>query len=130
MLTQDQLIQLQPFTQHPRYGKLLSDAIEIWKQENVKPVWGGFGIRTDETFQKPFMFENKVPQCCLVGAALIGKTPTFSRKDTICHLYDISSDEYDDLWLGFDNDGGYINHDAWEFANKVRDIINPENYNL
>lgn len=33
MLTETQLKNLEPLTKHSKYGKLLSDAIEIWKTE-------------------------------------------------------------------------------------------------
>lgn len=36
MLTSKQLQAPEPLTTHAKYGKLLSDAIDVWKREDVK----------------------------------------------------------------------------------------------
>lgn len=49
MLTQEQIEKLEPLTKHPRYGKILKDAMVNWMLPNVSPrmlrdVWGVLGV--------------------------------------------------------------------------------------
>jgi hypothetical protein len=139
MLTQDQLTQLEPLTKHQKFGKLLSDAIEIWKREDVTPVCGKLGIsKKYSLFSCKYEFNNVNKCCCLIGAAMLGKNMRGEgRARRSCTAYNsaekefnITFNEVQGLWKSFDGWNkdvydGYEDIEAIEFANAVRKIIKP-----
>lgn len=135
MLTKEQLIQLKPLTANPRYGKLLSDAIEIWKREDVCPVSNGWGVlRRDETFV--FMDVCNENKCCLIGAALIDKkymdgNPVSNSQVAGASVnFNVSQHEIIEIIRGFDGNGVfYLNYNlANMFGVVVKEIVQPRKY--
>lgn len=136
MLTQDQLNQLQPLTQHSRFGNLLIKSIEGWKISNPKDGNYGLELKTNfntlETILVPDQFDNCT---CLFGAAMIGsivEKPTFDNPDdpferTVKKL-GFSDNVRHSLVIGFDNlsisDCDFIiDQEAYDFAQQVRKIV-------
>lgn len=123
MLTEDQLIQLKFLTKHKKYGKLLTDAIEIWKQEKVKPTKKCFGVFYNS--DKSELTLDGSNKCCLLGAALVGKNISRfdSKIDTILKYFDISRDEFYNIMFGFDHVNSSEETEDFAFANLVREIV-------
>lgn len=125
-LTQEQIQKLQPLTQHPKFGKLLQDAIEIWKKENIIPVIKDFGVIPYET---DLIYIIRDKGCCLLGAALVNKPCHKAFFNTIKEYYNLSISEYDGLWVGFDIEPLFSeDFEAWKFGKQVHEIINPKLY--
>ncbi len=111
MLTSQQLNKLIPLTLHVKYGKIISDAIEIWKKENICPSRFNFGLDfLEETF-KLYKHKNKENPnidhyCCLIGAALVGKENKTSKgisfNSLVQEIYNVEEEEILDLMRGFD----------------------------
>src|SRR5690606_30806684 len=105
MLTQDQIDKLQLLTQHSKFGKLLQDAIEVWKRKDVAPVHGSFGIYD---INNKFVFDpdDECNNCCLVGAALYNKNVIVSDKEiftpSASKAFNLSNNEIRSLFAGFD----------------------------
>lgn len=142
MLTEYQLEQLTPLTFHPKYGKLLVAAIQTWKQKDIKPKNGTFGIEHHWNYQQHcwsdyFVFDNQFDKhCCLLAGAVITKQILkdleSDTQDLICEIcnkdFSISHDEFYSIVNGFDNDDMteslYIKiDDAYNFAVEVRKIV-------
>ena len=47
MLTKQQISNLNPLCQHPKFGQLLRDASEVWKQQDINPSAMFFGVHTE-----------------------------------------------------------------------------------
>lgn len=121
MLTPTQIKKLEPLTKHPRFGKLLIEAIKGWK--HTTPRKGLFGI---ELGLKRYISSEK--KCCLLGAALINKhrKDNFGVKFDIIKRFNITEPEIDSLIDGFDDRNLLIeDRKAFEFAAKVRKIVKP-----
>lgn len=138
MLTENQLEQLKPLCNHPRYGKLLSDAIEIWKEKNVSPALHTYGITVDIIYSCFKYMNSDAPSCCLIGATMcnrnIHQEIDYSVSDelviqTKCsQVYNLSLQEIEDLVAGFDNEPFSFNRncfdsEAYNFAVDVRKIV-------
>jgi hypothetical protein len=132
MLTQDQLDQLKPLTEHPKFGKLLSDAIEVWKRDDVTPVYNYGGIwpiySDKDTKIWKLQDDNK---CCLIGASLTNKKYCSNlsyTEDVVIH-FNVYRNEICSLISSFDdNSHSDDDEEAKTFALKVREIVNPQNY--
>lgn len=125
MLTDQQIEKLKPLCNHPRFGKLLSDAIKVWKEPDVQISCKGFGVYLN--LSEVYSFDNDNKQCCLIGAAILGKSSHVSMK-VFCNMeYSMSEQDYDDLWLGFDSrtDLKINDYEVWKFGYNVRQIVNP-----
>lgn len=126
MLTQEQIDKLQPLCQNERYGKILQDAIETWK--NSQPCQKTFGVYVPNDNNSVFiMGDNK--RCCLIGAAGYTKTPFLhSLLKTIVKEYALTDQE--EVWAisdGFDgkNSENFKYVDAYMFGKQIADIIQP-----
>ncbi len=120
MLTQEQINDLETMTEHSRYGKILAEAIKVWKEEKIIPHDGIFGVIAEN--QKYRLKDNR---CCLIGAALVGKfVETDDILMTVCSTFNISTEEFFELYRGFDGICGN-NSKAWNFANSVKNIVKP-----
>lgn len=119
MLTENQLIQLQPLTEHPKYGKILQDAIPVW--QNVIPILGSFGISGFP------IFESQIG-CCLLGAAMVGKENFSEKWSEITNKYfNLTKEEHHSIQYGFDGLDKSIatNKDAYFFGKEVSNIVRP-----
>ncbi len=127
MLTEDHLIQLQPLTQHPKFGKLLQAAIQTWSLPDVTPAWGEYGV----DYASDVIALMDANECCLLGASVVGKEWYYgSIFLTIENSFQISLDSMEGLFQGFD---GYVetssdDNEAFEFGLKVREIIQPKKF--
>lgn len=124
MLTQEQLEKLEPLTQHPKYGKLLSDAIEVWKKENATPTKGTWGIIDDWEVQ---FNSDGTGRYCLIGAGLLDKLVVdHSKIATVSNYFKLDNLDFDLIVWGFDNVRVYDefqNHDAYQFGLAVSKIL-------
>lgn len=143
MLTEKQLEELTPLTFNPKYGKLLVAAIQTWKQKDIKPKNGTFGIEhywdyQEEGWSDHFVFDDQSDKhCCLLAGAVVTKKIPEDLKlkgdqDLICEIcnkdFGISQDEFYSIVNGFDNDDmteSSFNKidDAYNFAVEVRKIV-------
>jgi len=113
MLTQNQKDKLEPLTNHPKFGKLLSAAIKTW--ENINP--------------KQFTFcddYRNCKNCCLVGASVLNEYMSFENIEsaiTLAHE-NFNITEYDVITLsdGFDNNPSY-EAEGYKFGKAVADIV-------
>lgn len=123
MLTEEQIKELEPLTRHLKYGKLLIDAIEVWKIYN--PVTGDFGCMPDES-GKFIKFEFS-QGCCLLGAACINKIDDLkSRPNLILNEFNIQLTEFWNLSDGFDGTNKFNDdNEAWVFGSNIRKIVKP-----
>lgn len=140
MLTKRQIEELQPLTKHSKFGKLLADAIEVWKVAD--PIQNEFGVirntkKDEDGFEiyedcLDFTYERKC--CCLIGAASLYKEGPDSYLDDgdyaklICkNTFSLSYIELDGLIRGFDGnltaDSFFYSQEAFTFASEVRKII-------
>lgn len=138
MLTQEQLKRLYPLCDHPRFGKILDDAIQIWKKEKVQPKREIFGIEFKNKFfelDEEIKLINDVYYCCLLGAAMIGKENKLLDNKNIVNrnvefykkcaeYYNLTELEIVHIINGFDNPEDFIKpdefyNDAEKFGNDV-----------
>lgn len=136
MLTEIQLKNLEPLTKHPKYGKLLCDAIEVWKTENVYPITRRFGIAKN-VFTNTYCQESNEGSnqyCCLIGAAITGKEVALKFplviagiREVVLKNFQISYEEMINLFQGFDcvNNFGLTN-ESYEFGKAVHLIVFKE----
>jgi hypothetical protein len=124
MLTQDQINQLDPLMDHPRYGNLLKDAVQIWKQENVTPSYAASGLlRKDDCWKLSHR-----QKCCLIGASLVGKKYFSDDWGMDAEKYfSLNENEIRSLYFSFDGDDFFETsvQEALLFAQEVRKIVNP-----
>ena len=120
MLTTQQLLDLDPLCQHPKFGKLLKDAIEIWKVSDISPMPRHFGIDTkSNTYILDYL-----RQCCIIGACVVNKPSNISIFETIRNNYNIEGKEYDCIISGFENyTHSTENKQAYEFGKNVRKAL-------
>ena len=132
MLTQEQLEKLQPLTLHSKFGKFLEDAVEVWK--NANPNQHSYGVGSSYTSEPIMEFDcDSVPDCCLIGAAVLGKNiPLYDENvkmdewDRTCNKYfGLTREEIHAMIQAFDDGIIMDNHDpeAFEFASQVRKIV-------
>ena len=123
MLTQDQKDKLEPLTLHPRFGKLLKEAMKTWESATPKrATWGA--TRFDDNCNLLDKWEVMGDCCCLVGASMVGKALT--EKDVIESTNDYFKLDGDawDLVCGFDcSDNLEFSHEAGKFGKQVADIL-------
>lgn len=141
-ISEQKLIKLQLLITREKYGVILKDAIEIWKQQGIRPAKQVLGIlgllvpRTlDDTNRKsddflykliPDDFSNPTNSCCcLIGGAMVGKKGN-GIYDVMEKTYNISKNEVNSLEDGFDN----VKHknmkyceDAYLFSKEISDIL-------
>lgn len=131
MLTELQILKLQNFTTLPKFGRIVSDALLIWKKESVIPHPHVFGIKYSIENHK-FKFNkwasikgNQI--CCLLGAALINKKEKSTLQnlpDAVALNFKITVEDATDIYIGFDKsirkNISIINRsDAWVFGYNV-----------
>lgn len=126
MLTPEQINKLQTLTSHPKFGKLLIDAIIIWMYAIPKRETWGVIDHSDSNLVEL----TKENCCCLIGAASVGK-PNQNIRDLISDYFEISFEDYASLMCGFDGDrdlyGGYHHDDdAYSFGRNVARIVFSE----
>lgn len=124
MLTETQLKNLEPLTNHPRFGKLLIASINQWKKEDVQYTTGSYGV-TIVNEKYTFAYENK--KCCLIGAAIIDKIPN-SIGDFESAIYDnyfVTANDFYNLYMGFDSNLNEVekNTEAYKFGKSVRKAL-------
>lgn len=131
MLTENQKANLLKLTDHPKFGKLLIDAIETWNREDILPWKRKYGIEfVNYRFEK-IKWHGPSP-CCLVGSALLEKDLIHESKRyeiseamffALMKFYNINHDEANALIDGFDgvNDSGFklLYPETFKFANDV-----------
>lgn len=125
MLTEEQIKKLESLCQHVRYGKILQDAIETWK--NSQPCQKIFGVYVYYENKTHFeMSANKC--CCLIGAAGYTKKPFHSLLKTIVLEYALN--DIEEVWAisdGFDGNKleSQVYKEAYVFGSSVREIVEP-----
>lgn len=131
MLTQDQKNQLEPLTLHPRFGKLLTEAIKAWEVSSPKKGAYGVFFNSDE---KGYRFsDEKNHCCCLIGAALYRLQSPIEEgcySSDATSTYDICENEMTGLINGFDTDEnqygeGKLYTEAYNFGLSVSNICFP-----
>lgn len=117
MLTQDRKLKLEPLTHHPKYGKLLIDAMKTW--ETIYPKQREFGVFRGKDSKWEADYETG---CCLIGAAIAEKD---SQDDMFLVVTKSFLFEEKDIWVlsdGFDNHSN-DESEAWLFGKTVSDIV-------
>jgi len=126
MLTQTQKDKLEPLTNHPKFGKLLIEAMKTWEISTPKQkTWGT--TRFDKHYNllnKWELMEDSNQCCCLIGASMVGKAMT--ENDIIASVdkyFDLDSTAWD-LVSGFDSSNDFeFSTDAGNFGKQVADIL-------
>lgn len=132
MLTEEQKIKLEPLTHHPKYGKLLIDAMKTW--DFTTPSQNTIGITRWESdrFSDDVipLYKWKIDEsynncCCLVGASLLGKDSHHNLKVSILISFDISRSDVKQLIDGFDGVIDFVdsNHEGYKFAKLVSQCL-------
>jgi hypothetical protein len=124
MLTQEQKDQLEPLTHHPKYGKLLQEAIKGW--EKVNPKTEKFGIYLDNGEFKLIVEDTPgMTGCCLVGSVMMNKKSDNEYiTDSVINLFrQISENETSGLMSGFDCDEVLFKDEAYEFGKEINKIL-------
>lgn len=121
MLTEIQLKNLQPLTNHKKYGSLVKAAIIGWKK--CKPASGSFGLQqVDGKFKRSSYSKG----CCFLGATCVNRK-TKSENWITEYFYDkfkITHEEFWDLSDGFETNDNYIKStSAFKFGQKVRKAL-------
>lgn len=127
MLTDQQIEELEPLTKHPKYGKLLSDTVEVWKRDDVIPANSQYGVWVR---RGKFVFSDISKKCCILGAALVNKeydSDWCGLREAISNFFEVYPDEQESISKGFDNFPkiSATVEEAWEFGNQIFKIINP-----
>ena len=125
MITEDQKNQLEIFTRHERYGRLLNDAIKSW--EKITPKQRSYGVTrwNDDNTQSEWQVDDHQDGCCLIGASILGKSKYDTHLEEAAVAFDLNIFEVLSLAYGFDfsekrdND----NIEALEFGNQVARIL-------
>lgn len=140
MLTQEQLHRLYPLCDHPRFGKILDDAIQIWIKEKVQPKREIFGIEFKSKFfelDEEIELINDTYHCCLLGAAMVGKENKLLDKENVVNrymeffkkcaeYYEVTDLEIVRIVNGFDDETITINdNDATNFGNAINLALWP-----
>ncbi len=124
MLTQEQKDKLHPLTLHPKFGKLLIEAIKGW--ENSTPKTQDFGISRFDS--DPHIMRstwklnpNSNKCCCLIGSAILGKDSSYGIISSAMNNFSLSEKEVNEIINGFD----YLFSDSegHNFGNSVSKII-------
>lgn len=125
MITQQQIKQLEPLTQHLEFGPVLIRAIETWKTNNIR--LNNFGITySANQYYEVYSSEG----CCLIGASIIGLKFENNDEhpfDCVRQFSNLSNDECYSLIDGFDGVRFQTrgnNYEAYNFARQVRLILN------
>lgn len=125
MLSSEKFQKLTALTDHPKFGKLLKQAITNWEKYNPERRTFGVSLGISIYEKSPYNIG-----CCLVGSALLGKdsSDSHTRADSMRNLYNISEAEFWGLSDGFDNrEYGYnIDLEAYEFGERVGKICFEE----
>lgn len=123
MLTENQKSKLEPLTHHPKFGKLLIEAMKTWEISTPKQkTWGT--TRFDKHYNLLAKWELSNQCCCLVGASMVGKTLT--ENDIIASVDKYFELDYTawDLVGGFDSSDDFeFSTDAGNFGKQVADIL-------
>lgn len=122
MLTEQQLKNLEPLCSTPKYGKILENAIEIWKQENVTPLTNWFGIDNINglVWELSKIRSGSSYCCCLLGASLVGKSVNVDFYDTLTEKFNISETEIIGLFSGFDTNSNNEFKDVLKYISDDR----------
>ena len=143
MLTEKQISLLEPLLLHPKFGKILLDAIESWKQEDIFPGTKSCGIdwnSNSKTYKayKQYKIKKEENQtvealeqgayCCIIGAASIGKENKDILKKQFLIYFDISIVEYFSIQKGFDlipfeNNNSQYDFEAYKFGSDVHKAL-------
>lgn len=135
MLTEIQLDNLKDLCENPKYGKILQDAIKIWRQKNVKPCMQQFGLDflSGELFKLvKIKSENSDYHCCIIGGAMVDKKHPHTQGgffELVGSNYNITEDEVLDITFGFDDkEFSELGRStpAYEFGKAVSKIIFSE----
>ncbi len=124
MLTLNQKEKLQPLILHPRFGKLLIDAIDTWEVTN--PAKGDFGIIESPLNDLWILDSRSSKTCCLIGASLLNKTAYAGGfSNTAANYFSLPFEEIGNIIAGFDN--GSISYgrfpESYEFGKSVSNIV-------
>lgn len=125
MLTQDQKDKLEPLTLHPRFGKLLKEAMKTWESATPKrATWGATRFDDKCNLLDKWELRKNSNECCLVGASIIGKNLTENDIiESANNYFKLDGDAWD-LVCGFDcSDNLEFSHEAGKFGKKVTDIL-------
>lgn len=151
MLTERQIFRLTPLLSHLKFGKILLDAIESWKQEDIFPGTKSCGIdwnSDSKTYKayKRYKFKKEetqtkevqktqtisVPEtiayCCIIGAASIGKENKDVLKKQFLIYFGISTVEYFSIQKGFDlvpfeTNNSQYDFEAYKFGSDVHKAL-------
>ena len=109
MLTQDQKNQLNPLTLHPKFGRLLTEAIKTWETMTPK--------------QRTFC-DDTMNNCCLVGASVLNDYILSSNWKSAVTLASEKFTGYEVVTVsdGFDNEPSYED-EGYNFGKAVSDIV-------
>lgn len=123
MLTQEQLKNLEPFTKHPKYGKLVKDAIIGWKR--CKPISDWFGLDFNNCKNKFVRNKSYSKGCCLLGASVLNRKTEYENPIIkVSKKYNMPSSDAWEIVYGFDNLHWVTNKtEAFQFGNQVRKAL-------
>lgn len=123
MLTQEQKVLLEPLTHHPKYGKLLQEAIKGWEEVNpMKEVFGVYWYRGE--FKLDIDYDDGSTGCCLLGSAMLHKKSDDDYvSNSVRDSFTLNEEETSGLMSGFDGDSVSYPDEAYEFGLKVNKIL-------
>lgn len=124
MLTDTQLEKLEPLTKHPRYGKLLNNAIETWKNYGIQKFSYGIFPIADQ-----FQVDSRCKGCCLIGASIVNKKTDQEIYAKCASLYELNEKEVGAIIGGFDDLGMIAQNidpsakNAYDFGKNVSEML-------
>lgn len=123
MLTQEQKDKLESFTKHPKFGKLLVDAIITW--EEINPAIDEYGVKVDFS-DKGLIVKDRTKGCCLIGASVLNKISfDYSIDRTARKYFELSNSDVEEIIDGFDDvyEENRVNSEAYRFARNIGQIV-------
>ena len=125
MLTQDQKDKLEPLTLHPKFGKLLQEAMKTWETATPKQkTWGATRFDDKYNLLDKWELRKDSNECCLIGASMIEKSSTeCDIVESVNDCFKLDDTAWD-LICGFDSsDNLEFSNEAGKFGKQVADIL-------
>ncbi len=115
---------------HPRYGRLIANAVSGWQKHNIAPapeIWGVRNVQPPDLPHELWAPSGRFgdEKCaCLVSAALFDRGPVgYGIVADVMKLYDLTSGEVWGLVEGFDRSPRGIGKPGYEIGQAIAEIL-------